>query len=148
MKPYQNEKEIAAVVAGFEKCTTGKDEFTHRSHLTVAVYYLRNSTPDQAFRKMRAGLFRFLDHHGVGTDIDHAGAEHLHEEGDFRALGRHGLDLDKHQVAFDTVGAVAPQRRRSRGDVFRRHRFMQTNSRKKQQQTLDPPIASIALSVR
>ena len=66
MNPYQNEKEIAAVVAGFEKCTTGKDEFTHISHLTVAVYYLRNSTPDQAFRKMRAGLFRFLDHHGVG----------------------------------------------------------------------------------
>jgi hypothetical protein len=63
---YRTEQEIDAVVAGFEHCTTGKAEFTHFSHLTVAVYYLRNSTPDQAFQKMSAGLFRFLDHHGVG----------------------------------------------------------------------------------
>jgi hypothetical protein len=63
---YLNEQEIEAVVAGFEECTTGKDEFTHLSHLTVAVYYLRNSNPDEAFAKMRSGLFRFLDHHGVG----------------------------------------------------------------------------------
>ncbi len=63
---YKREQEIEAVVAGFELCTTGKDDFTHLSHLTVAVYYLRHSTPDQAFQKMRDGLFRFLDHHGVG----------------------------------------------------------------------------------
>lgn len=63
---YQTENEIDAVVAGFEQCTTGTSDFTHLSHLTVAVYYLRNSTSDQAFQKMRAGLFRFLDHHSVG----------------------------------------------------------------------------------
>ncbi len=63
---YQTEQEIEAVVAGFEQCTTGKDEFTHLSHLTVAVYYLRRSTPDEAFQKMRSGLLRFLNHHGVG----------------------------------------------------------------------------------
>ena len=63
---YKSEQEIQAVVAGFELCTTGKTDFTHLSHLTVAVYYLRNSTPDQAFQKMRSGLFRFLDHHAVG----------------------------------------------------------------------------------
>jgi len=63
---YQTEREIEAVVQGFESCTTAKDEFKHREHLTVAVWYLRNSTPDQAFEKMRSGLFRFLDHHGVG----------------------------------------------------------------------------------
>ena len=63
---YQTEQEIADVVAGFEQCTTGKSEFTHQSHLTVAVYYLHNSTPEQAFQKMSTGLFRFLDHHDVG----------------------------------------------------------------------------------
>ncbi len=63
---YQTEQEIEAVVAGFENCTTGKAEFTHLSHLTVAVCYLRDSTPEQAFQKMSDGLFRFLDHHGVG----------------------------------------------------------------------------------
>jgi hypothetical protein len=64
---YQSEQEIQAVVTGFEECTTGKEEFTHISHLTVAVYYLRDSNPDQAFMKMRAGLLRFLDHHGVAS---------------------------------------------------------------------------------
>jgi len=62
---YKDEQEIHAVVAGFEQCTTGKDEFTHRSHLTVAVYYLRNSNSEEAVQKMRAGLFCFLDHHAV-----------------------------------------------------------------------------------
>ena len=62
---YETEQEIDAVVAGFEQCTTAKAEFTHLGHLTVAVYYLRQSTPDQAFQKMRSGLFRFLDHYGV-----------------------------------------------------------------------------------
>ena len=63
---YHTEQEIAAVVAGFEECTTAPDKFKHREHLTVATYYLRDSTPEQAFDRMRSGLFRFLDHHGVG----------------------------------------------------------------------------------
>src|SRR4249919_1450456 len=62
---YQSEQEIEAVVAGFENCTTGKEEFSHRSHLTVATHYLCHSTPDEAFEKMRVGLLRFLDHHGI-----------------------------------------------------------------------------------
>ena len=63
---FQNEKEIEAVVRGFESCTTRADDFNHRGHLTVAVWYLRTSTPEQAFQRMCAGLLRFLDHHGVG----------------------------------------------------------------------------------
>jgi hypothetical protein len=62
---YNDEHEIEAVVTGFERCTTAKDKFTHLSHLTVAVYYLRHSTPEEALQKMRSGLFRFLDFHGV-----------------------------------------------------------------------------------
>lgn len=64
---YQNEQEIEAVVEGFERCTIAKDAFTHREHLTVAVWYLRNSNPDEALDRMRDGLFRFLDYHGVGS---------------------------------------------------------------------------------
>ena len=63
---FQTEIEIEEVVRGFESCTTGADDFKHRSHLTVAVWYLRHSTPEQAFQRMRSGLLRFLDHHGVG----------------------------------------------------------------------------------
>lgn len=63
---FQSEEEIKGVVEGFESCTTAKDGFTHREHLTVAVWYLRDSNEAQALQKMRSGLFRFLDHHGVG----------------------------------------------------------------------------------
>ena len=63
---FETDEAIRAVVEGFENCTTGKEGFTHLSHLTVAAYYLCHSTPDEAFEKMRLGLLRFLDHHGVG----------------------------------------------------------------------------------
>ncbi len=69
MNYYQTEKEIQEVLEGFESCATGKDDFGHRGHLTVAVWYLRDSTSEQAFEKMRCGLFRFLDHHGPGREI-------------------------------------------------------------------------------
>jgi hypothetical protein len=64
---YKNIHEIEAVVEGFELCTTAKDDFPHRSHLTVAVYYLHGSNELNATERMRAGLLRFLDHHGVGS---------------------------------------------------------------------------------
>jgi hypothetical protein len=63
---YQSEKEIEAVVKGFENCTIARDEFTHREHLTVAVWYVR-ADPQQALEKMRSGLLRFLNHHGVAN---------------------------------------------------------------------------------
>jgi predicted NAD/FAD-binding protein len=66
---YQTEAEIESVVQGLESCTTGKDDFPHRKHLAVAVWYLRNATVEQAFGKMRTSLLRFLDHHGLGREI-------------------------------------------------------------------------------
>jgi len=65
---YKNRSEIESVVRGFESCVTDKDAFTHRKHLTVAVWYLSDSTFAAATEKMRGGLFRFLDHHGVGRE--------------------------------------------------------------------------------
>ena len=65
MNHYKTEQEIEAVVAGFEQCTTAKEGFNHLSHLTVAVYYLRTLSNDESVAKMRGGLFRFLDHHGI-----------------------------------------------------------------------------------
>jgi hypothetical protein len=66
-KRYQSEQEIEAVVSGFENCTTSKEEFTHLSHLTVATYYLCNSTAEESFEKMHSGLLRFLKHHGINS---------------------------------------------------------------------------------
>ena len=65
---YLDIDEIEAVVRGFEGCSTGKDDFTHAGHLTVAAWYLHNYTFEQATARMRAGLFRFLGHHGVGPE--------------------------------------------------------------------------------
>lgn len=62
---YKTEAEIEAVVRGFESCSTAKSEFTHVSHLTVAVWYLRRSSVEPATEQMRASLFRFIDHHGI-----------------------------------------------------------------------------------
>jgi hypothetical protein len=68
MNYFQTEMEIESVVKGFESCTTGVDGFKHREHLAVAVWYLRNSTPEEAFEKMCNGLLRFLDHHNVSRE--------------------------------------------------------------------------------
>ena len=62
---YQTDAEIESVVQGLESCTTGKDDFPHWKHLTVAVWYLRQGTVEEAFEKMRSSLLRFLEHHGV-----------------------------------------------------------------------------------
>src|SRR6185295_15922701 len=83
-QPFTNENEIAAVVAGFETCTTAKDEFRHRDHLTVAVWYLHDSTPPEAITKMRVSLHRFLDYHSIDPqkykeDVTVAWIEAIHE---------------------------------------------------------------------
>lgn len=62
---YSSEKEIEDVVRGFETCTTDKSAFKHREHLTVAVWYLQTMDTKTAVERMRTGLLRFVDHHGV-----------------------------------------------------------------------------------
>ena len=62
---YKAESEIEAAVRGFESCSTGKSEFTHISHLAVTVWYLRRWSLEQATERMRASLFRFIDHYSI-----------------------------------------------------------------------------------
>jgi len=66
-KLYGGEDELEAVVRGFESCATPPAEFTHAAHLVVALCYLRGSrlAVAQAAARMRAGLYRYLDHNGV-----------------------------------------------------------------------------------
>ena len=63
---YESPAEIERVVRGFESCGLPPSEFTHAAHLTVALWYLSRLTAPEAAGRMRAGLYRFLDHHGVG----------------------------------------------------------------------------------
>jgi histidinol phosphatase-like enzyme len=65
---YSSEAEIESVVRGFETCETDKAEFKHRQHVTVAVWYLQTLDAQAAVERMRTGLLRFLDHHGVARE--------------------------------------------------------------------------------
>ena len=67
MNRYQSEDEIQNVVRGFERCEMNADDFNHPEHLVVAVSYLHTMDRDAALDRMRAGLLRFLDHHGGDT---------------------------------------------------------------------------------
>lgn len=52
------------VVRKFENCEYGLEEFTHARHLTVGCWYLSNCAREEALARMRAGLQRFIAHHG------------------------------------------------------------------------------------
>ena len=65
MKSYMTDEEVQAVVRGFESCETDKGDFKHEHHLIVAVCYLQDLSVAEATEKLRASLFRFVDHHGV-----------------------------------------------------------------------------------
>jgi len=65
VKRYVTDEAVRAVVRGFETCETDKTDFKHQDHLIVAVCYLQDLSVAEATDKLRAALFRFVDHHGV-----------------------------------------------------------------------------------
>jgi hypothetical protein len=56
---------IETVVRRFEACDFKPDEFKHRHHLTVALWYLLTMDEASAFRRMREGLVRLISHYGL-----------------------------------------------------------------------------------
>jgi hypothetical protein len=62
---YETLEQIEALVHAFETCGLSKADFTHRNHLTVALWYLKDNSFEDAAGLMRAGLLRFIEHHDV-----------------------------------------------------------------------------------
>jgi hypothetical protein len=61
---YRSEAEIEEVVRRFESCDYQPEEFFHARHLTVAAWYFLHFDVKAAEERMRAGLQKFIRHHG------------------------------------------------------------------------------------
>ena len=67
---FKNFSEIEALVNAFERVEIEPGCWDHRSHLTVACWYLLCYPPDEAVPIMRDGLLRHLDAWGIQTTLD------------------------------------------------------------------------------
>ena len=61
---YRTAEEIEDVVRRFETCSYTPEEFVHARHLTVAAWCFASMESEAAREWMRAGLRRFIAHHG------------------------------------------------------------------------------------
>jgi hypothetical protein len=63
----RTDAEIEALVRAFEGCTLPKAEWTHREHLTVALWYLRHQARGEATGRITEGIRRYNLSHGNAT---------------------------------------------------------------------------------
>jgi hypothetical protein len=66
-QPWATAAEVVRLVERFEDCTLPHGEWTHRAHLTVALWYATRHEPGEALDRVRAGLLRLNAAHGVPT---------------------------------------------------------------------------------
>jgi hypothetical protein len=64
-RPYEAAAEVERVVAGFRDGTLPHAEWTHRAHLTVALWYASHHAPAEALDLVRIGILRLNAAHGV-----------------------------------------------------------------------------------
>lgn len=61
---YSSDDEMRRLVESFEACSFHPSEFRHYQHLTVALWYVRHLTPDEAMAKMTGGIKRLAEAYG------------------------------------------------------------------------------------
>ena len=66
-RPYEAAAEVERVVARFTDGTLPHAEWTHRAHLTVALWYATHHEAAEALDLVRAGILRLNAAHGVPT---------------------------------------------------------------------------------
>ena len=66
VKPYYGSDErIRELARGFENCSLPDEDFDHRAHLMVAIWYLSSMPAEEAAARMRRGLLSYLAHYGA-----------------------------------------------------------------------------------
>ena len=66
-EPYSGAEEIPRLVAAFEACTLPGAEWTHRAHLTVALWYVSRLPFEEALETIRTRIQRYNLSRGVLT---------------------------------------------------------------------------------
>lgn len=66
---YETESEIAELLRKFEDASIARDRWTHKEHLVAALHYVNGHDFDEAYRRMRSGIFKLLTE-GFGVDLE------------------------------------------------------------------------------
>jgi hypothetical protein len=66
-RPYERADEVIRLVERFEDATLPHAEWTHRAHLTVALWYASHHPAPEALERMRDGILRLNAAQGVVT---------------------------------------------------------------------------------
>lgn len=64
---YETETEILEVIETFESATLPHEKWRHAEHLTMAMHYALHNDFDATLNKMRSGILKLNDFHGVAT---------------------------------------------------------------------------------
>jgi hypothetical protein len=62
---FRSDAEVAELVEGFEKATLPAADFTHRTHVAVALSYVDRMPLERALARMQEKIQNFAGHHGA-----------------------------------------------------------------------------------
>src|SRR6476620_649057 len=62
---HVTESELDAFASAFQSCAIPKSEWTHQAHLKVGTWHVRRFGKDEALERLRIGIRRLNDSHGV-----------------------------------------------------------------------------------
>jgi hypothetical protein len=66
-RPFEAAEDVVRLVERFDDATLPHAEWTHRAHLTVALWYASHYPAADALERMRSGILRLNAAHGVVT---------------------------------------------------------------------------------
>lgn len=111
-RPYGSPVEVVRLVERFEAATLSHAEWTHRAHLTVALWYATHHAPGEALDRMRVGLVRLNAAHGIPITPTRGYHEtitrfYMHVVGKFVALETSPTESwdDRANRLFERLGA-------------------------------------------